>query len=157
MSDSKSAPQITLESITTRKSHIKSGKFNDLSWPRLTKIDLWRSRMSVNSEYYLAQHIHSHITSENTDVRKLQALDALREANSAWHHSSYDVIGHGSWGSELWNFQARRQRDGRKGNLWQILWQSASKSASYSRKNHRKRGGCIINFTPVPAGLNRRI
>ena len=53
----------------------------------------------VNNEYYLALHVQIHITSENTDDRKLQALDALREANYNWHDSSYDVIGHAPLGS----------------------------------------------------------
>ena len=44
----------------------------------------------------LAPHFQIPITSENTDVRELQALDALRQANSARRDPSYDVICHGS-------------------------------------------------------------
>ena len=38
-----------------------------------------------------------------------------REANFAWHDTSYDVIGHGSWGLWLWNLQKRRENERRDG------------------------------------------
>ena len=73
----------------------------------------------VNKEFYFQIQIQIHITSENTDVRKLQAWDALREANSARRDPSYGVIGHGSWGQ---GFEILRQDvnliDGKVYKIW---------------------------------------
>ena len=100
MSDSKFAPHYL------RKRHNpnpkKSFKVRKVRCPHMTTVDFdWPLKVPnviVNNEYYVALHVHIHITSKNTDVRKLQALDALREANAAWHDRSFDVISRGSWG-----------------------------------------------------------
>ena len=115
MSESKSTSQITLKVSQLEKVMSRQGSSmtsSDPGWPGLT---FEAPNVIVNNAYYLALHVHIQISSENTDDRNLQAWDALREANSGWHDPSYGVIGHGSWGPELWHFEARRQKDGREG------------------------------------------
>ena len=87
MSESKSAPQITLEGSRTRKSGQRSLTSSDLSWPRLTCIgpdNLW------NAEYYLVLHVHIHITSKNGDVCKLCATERIFRLTwpQLWRHRS---------------------------------------------------------------------
>ena len=73
MSDSKSAPQITLESSGTRK---KSAKVIDLIWPQLTSVDLRRTGWPCGKhEYYLGLHFHVHITSKNGDACRCERFE----------------------------------------------------------------------------------
>ena len=94
----------------------------------------------------MALHVHIHITSKNTDVRKLQALDALREANAAWHDRSFDVISRGSWGQGCDIFRQDVERmDGKVLKFGDI----SPVSTSYFRKTH---DGCIILFSCAREG-----
>ena len=54
----------------------------------------WIDSSSDSSGYEKCDSIQFMIQAKITQVRKQQAIDALREAISAWHDPSYDVIGH---------------------------------------------------------------
>ena len=87
MSESKSAPQITLEGSRTRR---KSAKVIDLIWPQLTSIDLRRTGWPVEcmstTWYYMSTFISLAKTAMFVSY-------VPRNAFSAWHDPSYDVIG----------------------------------------------------------------
>ena len=97
MSESKSAPQITLEGRKTLKN---SAKVIDLIWPAYDRMTCWMH------EYYLVLHIHIHITSKNGDVCKLCATERF----STWHDHSYDVIGQmlGGQGLEIFRGDVKK-------------------------------------------------
>ena len=102
MSDSKSAPQITLRSSRTQKSRQRSLASFDLSWPRLTRLTSGRTGWPVESMsttwYYMSAFI---------SLAKTAMLLSYvpRNAFSAWHDPSYDVIGQILGESGSWNFQ----------------------------------------------------
>ena len=104
MSESKSAPQITLEGSITPK---KSAKFIDLIWPQLTSVDLRRTEWPVEcmstTWYYMSTFISLAKTA-------MFASYVPRNAFSAWHDPSYDVIGQMLGGSGSWNFQGGRKK-----------------------------------------------
>ena len=109
MSESKSAPQITLEGSRTRKT---SAKVIDLIWPQLTSVDLRRTGWPVEecmstTWYYMSTFISLAKTA-------MFASYVPRNVFSAWHDPSYDVIGQMLGGSESWNLQGGRKKDGRK-------------------------------------------
>ena len=92
----------------TRK---KSAKVIELIWPRLTSVDLRRTGWPVEcistTWYYMSTFISLAKTA-------MFASYVPRNAFSAWHDPSYDVIGQMLGGSEFWNFQGGRKKDGRK-------------------------------------------
>ena len=94
MSGSKSASQITSE---RKKEFTSLPQTRDVQWRRLTPVDFdWPLKVpnaSVNNEHFVVLHVHIHISGKHTEARKLQALGALREANSARHDPSYDAKG----------------------------------------------------------------
>ena len=108
MSESKAAPQITLEGSRTRKT---SAKVIDLIWPQLTSVDLRRTGWPVEcmstTWYYMSTFISLAKTA-------MFASYVPRNAFSAWHDPSYDVIGQMLGGSRSWNFPGGRKKDGRK-------------------------------------------
>ena len=137
--------------ITTEKSWVQERSMTsfdpvDLDWPSMVP------NVSVHNEYYLILHVHIHTTSKNTEVRKLQALDALRGATSAWHDPSYDIIGHRSWGAWLWKFQGRRDKNG-----WEVIdkiwWHLPCKNGSYSWKKH----GVLYQPAKVKTNIHSQI
>ena len=87
MSESRWAPQITLECSRTRK---KSAKVIDLIWPQLTSVDLhrigWPVECMSTTWYYMSTFISLAKTA-------MFASYVPRNAFSAWHDPSYDVIG----------------------------------------------------------------
>ena len=94
--DSKSAHQIILGSTETRKNvlwrHQRSLTSNDLGWPQVCH------EVRANHDFHLITTIDMHITDQNTELLKLQALiKTLRNANSVWHDLENDVTGHGSF------------------------------------------------------------
>ena len=62
-----------------------------------------------------------------------------RNAFSAWHDPSYDVIGQMLGGSGSWNFQGKRRKDGRKAIQRMVTIKRLTKKIF--QKN--RRGGCI--------------
>ena len=108
MSESKSAPQITLEGSRTRK---KSAKVIDLIWPQLTSVDLRRTGWPVECMSTTWYYVSTFISLAKT---AMFASYVPWNAFSAWHDPSYDVIGQMLGGPGSWNFQGRRKKDGRK-------------------------------------------
>ena len=99
ISESKSAPQVTLEGSRTRK---KSAKVVDLIWPQLTSVDLrktgWHMECMSTTWYYMSKFI----SLANTTMF---ASYVPRNAFSPWHDPSYDVISQMLGGSGSWNVQ----------------------------------------------------
>ena len=108
MSESKSAPQITLEGSRTRK---MSAKVIDLIWPHLTSVDLrrtgWPVERMITTWYYMFTFISLAKTA-------MFASYVPRNAFSAWHDPSYDVIGQMLGRSGSWNFQGDEEKMGGK-------------------------------------------
>ena len=108
MSESKSAPQITLEGSRTRK---KSAKVIDLIWPQLTSVDLRRTGWPVECMSTTWYYMSTFISLAKTAIF---AGYVPRNAFSAWHDSSYDVIDHMLGGSGSWHFQGDVKKMGGK-------------------------------------------
>ena len=108
MSESKSAPQITLEGSKTRK---KSAKVIDLIWPQLTSVDLRRTGWPVECISTNWCYMSIFISLAKT---AMFASFVPRSAFSAWNDPSYDVIGQILGGSGSWNFQGGRKKIGGK-------------------------------------------
>ena len=144
MSESKSAPQITLEGSRTRK---KSAKVIDLVWPQLTSVDLRRTGWPVEcmstTWYYMSTFISLAKTA-------MFASYVPRNAFSAWHDPSYDVIGQMLGGSGSWNFQGGRKKDGRKAIERMVIIERLTKKIF--QKN--RRGVASTPLPPVPARVN---
>ena len=108
MSESKPAPQITLEGSRTRK---KSAKVIDLIWPQLTSVDLRRTGWPVEcmstTWYYMSTFISLAKTAMFVSY-------VPRNAFSAWHDPRYDVIGQMLGGLGLEIFREDVKKDGRK-------------------------------------------
>ena len=139
MSESKSAPQITLEGSTTRK---KSAKFIDLIWPQLTSVDLRRTGWPVECMSTTWYYMSTFISLEKT---AMFASYVPRNAFFAWHDPSYDVIGQMLGGSGSWNFQGGRKKDGRKAIEKMVTIKRLPKKIF--QKN--RRGGCINPPPPL--------
>ena len=92
------APQITLEGSRTPK---KSAKVIDLIWPQLTSIDLRRTGWPVECMSTTWYYMFTFISLAKT---AMFAGYVPRNAFSAWHDPSYDVIGQMLGGSGSWNF-----------------------------------------------------
>ena len=138
MSESKSAPQITLEGSRTRK---KSAKVIDLIWPQLTSVDLRRTGWPVEcmstTWYYMSTFISLAKTA-------MFASYVPRNAFSAWHDPSYDVIGQILGRSGSWNFQGGRKKDGRKAIEKMVTIERLTKKIF--QKN--RRGGGLHQLPP---------
>ena len=105
MTESKSAPQITLEGSRTRKNRQRSMTKFDLSWPRLTCVgpdDMWNACVIL--------HVHIHITSKNGNVCKLCATGRIFRLTwpQLWRHRS------NVRGVRVLQFSAARKYDGQK-------------------------------------------
>ena len=141
MSESKSAPQITLEGSRTKK---KSAKVIDLIWPQLTSVDLRRTGWPVEcmstTWYYMSTFISLAKTA-------MFASYVPRNTFFAWHDPSYDVIGQMLGGSGSWNFQRGRKKDGRKAIEKMVIIKRLTKKIF--QKN--RRGGVASTPPPVPA------
>ena len=114
MSESKSAPQITLEGSRTRKSRRRSFTSFDLSWPRLTCED----RMTCGMHGYYC----------NCHYCKLSATERIFRLTwpQLWRHTS------NVRGVRILKFSGRRKKD--DGKLWKKWWHSTGKQKRYSRK-----------------------
>ena len=138
MSESKSAPQITLEGRRTRK---KSAKVTDLIWPQLTSVDLRRTGWPVEcmstTRYYMSTFMSLAKTA-------MFASYVPRNAFFAWHDPSYDVMGQMLGGSGPWNFQGGRKKDGRKAIEKMVTIERLTKKISQKTR----RGG--VASTPPP-------
>ena len=149
MSESKSAPQITLEGSRTRK---KSAKVIDLIWPQLTSVDLRRTGWPVEcmntTWYYMSTFISLAKTA-------MFASYVPRNAFSAWHDPSFDVIGQMLGGSGSWNFQGGRKKDGRK-----AIKKGDNRTVNKNDIPEKPQGGGgCINAPPPPLcrrGLNAK-
>ena len=108
MSESKSAPHITLEGRWTWK---KSAKVIYLIWPQLTSVDLRRTGWPVECMSTTWYCMSTFISLAKTSMF---ASYVPRNAFSAWHDPSYDVIGQILGGSWSWNFQGGRKKMGGK-------------------------------------------
>ena len=142
MSESKSAPQITLEGSRTRK---KSAKNIDLIWPQLTSVDLRRTGWPVEcmstTWYYMSTFISLAKTA-------MFASYVPQNAFFAWHDSSYDVIDQILGGSGSWNFQGGRKKDGRKAIEKMVTIERLTKK-DIPEKPRRGVGGCINPPPPL--------
>ena len=139
MFDSKSTSQITLKSSRTRK---KSAKFIDLIWPQLTSVDLHRTGWPVESLSTTLDYMSTFISLAKT---AMLASYVPRNAFSAWHDPSYDVMGQRLWGSGPWNFQGGHKK--MFGKLYKNLWHSTGKQKRYSWKTAEGGGG--VASTPL--------
>ena len=85
-----------------------SAKVIDLIWPQLTSVDLRRTGWPVEcmrtTWYYMSTFISLAKTA-------MFASYVPRNAFSAWHDPSYDVIDQMLGGSGSWNFQGGRKKD----------------------------------------------
>ena len=141
MSESKSAPQITLEGSRTRK---KSAKVIDLIWPHLTSIDLRRTGWPVECTSTTWYHMSTFISLAKT---AMFASYVPRNAFSGWHDPSYDVIGQMLGGSGSWNFQGGRRKDGRKAIEKMVTIERLTKKTF---QENRSEG---LHQPPVPARI----
>ena len=148
MSESKSPPQITLEGSRTRK---KSAKIIDIIWPQLTSVDLRRTGWPVEcmstTWYYMSTFILLAKTA-------MFANYVPRNAFSAWHHLSYDVIGQMLGESGSWNFQGGRKKDGRKAMEKMVTIERLTKKIF---QKNRRGVGCIDPPPPVPARVKLNV
>ena len=140
MFESKSAPQITLEGSRTRK---KSAKVIDLIWPQLTSVDLRRTGWPVECMSTTWNYMSTFISLAKT---AMFASYVPRNAFSAGHANSYDVIGQMLRGVRVLKFSGGRKKDGRK--VIEKWWHSTSKQKRDSRKTA---GGGGLHHPPVPA------
>ena len=119
MSESKSAPQITLEGSRTKK----SAKVIDLIWSQLTSVDLRRTGWPVEcmstTWYYISTFI-------SLVKRRCLQVMCYRTLFSAWHDPSYDGIGQmlGGQGLEIFRRDGRKDRRESYRKKW---WHSTGK------------------------------
>ena len=130
-----------LSRITSR-TRKKSAKVIDLIWPQLTSVDLRRTGWPVEcmstTWYYMSRFISLAKTA-------MFASYVPRNAFSAWHDPSYDVIGQMLGGSGSWNFQGGRKKDGRKAIEKMVTIERLTKKIF--QKNRRG----VASTPPVPA------
>ena len=145
MSESKSAPQITLEGSRTQK---KSAKVIDLIWPQLTSVDLRRTGWPVECMSTTWYCMSTFISLAKT---AMFASYVPRNAFSAWHDPNYDVIGQMLGGSGSWNFQGGRIKG------WAESYRKNSDIRTVNKKIFQKnRRGCI-NPPLCRRGLTRAL
>ena len=117
----------------------------DLSWPRLTSVDLRRTGWPVEcisaTWYYMS-------TSISLAKTAMFASYVPRNAFSAWHDPSYDVIGQMLKGSVSWNFQGGRKKDGRNAIENMVIFERLTKKIF---QKNRRGGGVASTPPPVPA------
>ena len=145
MSESKSAPQITLEGSRTRK---KSAKVIYLIWPQLTSVDLRRTGWPVECMSTTLYYMSTFISLAKT---AMFASYVPRNAFSAWHDPSYDVRGQMLPRHRVLKFSGGRKKDGRKAIEKMVTIERLTKKIF--QKN--RRGVASTHPPPVPARVKR--
>ena len=131
-----------------KNSKKKSARVINLIWPQLTSVDLRRTGWPVEcmstTRYYMSTFISLAKTA-------MFAGYVPRNAFSAWHDPSYDVIGQMLGRSESWNFQGDVKTMG--GKLSKKSWQSNG----YQKRKTAERVASTPPPSPVPARVKEKI